>query len=167
MKVITSDKVVTSKKVSGSIQVFNFCFIDDIKDICTNKANDKSCYIMYTYNNKKKNFVLMHLPKKLETSQSISSYFVTINENNNNNNIKFYLRNITQVYIEFALILNPEFYIWLFSKFILQLSTLLGTIIKVMKLLYAKAITTGLLFIIRIIYKNPHYKEKLEITKST
>lgn len=49
-RVITSNKVIIAKKILGSIQVFKTYLVNDIKDTCTNKANDKSCHVIYTYN---------------------------------------------------------------------------------------------------------------------
>ena len=56
------------KEVPSSIQVFNFYFINNIKDLYTNKVNKKSCPVMYIYNNKKKNLMLIHLSKILKIS---------------------------------------------------------------------------------------------------
>ena len=42
------------EEVSSSIQVFNPCFINDIKDLCTNKVYEKSCPVVHAYNNEKK-----------------------------------------------------------------------------------------------------------------
>ena len=49
------------KKILSNTQVFNSCFDDHIKDLYTNKANKKNCLIVHTYNNKKKNIMLMDL----------------------------------------------------------------------------------------------------------
>lgn len=62
-KVVTSDKVVMPEEVPSNTQVFNSCFVDDIKDLCIDKADEKSCSVVYAYNDEKKNLVLMHLPK--------------------------------------------------------------------------------------------------------
>lgn len=35
-------KVITYEEVLSSIQVFNSCFIDEIKDLCSNKVIKKS-----------------------------------------------------------------------------------------------------------------------------
>lgn len=41
-----------SELVSNSIQVFNYHFLDDIKDLCTN--NKKIHPVVHTYNDEKK-----------------------------------------------------------------------------------------------------------------
>lgn len=69
--------------------------MNNIKDLCTIKANKKIYLIGYIYNNNKKNLILMHLLKILEVSQNISFCFVAIIWNNDNNNINFDLQNIT------------------------------------------------------------------------
>ncbi len=71
IKFVTSDKVVMPEKVSNSIQVFNSYFVDDIKDLYTNKVYEKSCQVLYIYNDEKKSLVLMHLLKILKVSQNI------------------------------------------------------------------------------------------------
>lgn len=76
---------------SSSIQGFNFCFINNIKDLYTDKVYKKSCPVLYTYNNKMKNLTLMHLPKISGVSQDIDFGLATIILNNNNDNIRFYL----------------------------------------------------------------------------
>lgn len=79
------------EKDSSSIQIFNSSFVDDIKDLYINKTNKKSYLVVYTYNDKKKIFVLVHLLIILKVSQNISSYLAIFIQNNCNNNIKFYL----------------------------------------------------------------------------
>lgn len=39
------------KEVLSNIQVFNFCFINNIKDLYIDKSNKKICLIIYAYNN--------------------------------------------------------------------------------------------------------------------
>lgn len=51
------------KEIPSNIQVFNSCFINNIKDLCIDKFNEKSCLVVHAYNDKKKNFMQMHLSK--------------------------------------------------------------------------------------------------------
>ena len=53
------------KKVPNTTKVFNSYFINDLKDSYTNRTNEKNCPVIYFYNNKKKNLMLMHLSKTL------------------------------------------------------------------------------------------------------
>ena len=121
-KVVTSDKLVMPKKVQSSTQVFNSHFVNNIKDPYTDKAYEKSRLVMHTYNDKMKNLMLMHSPKIPRVSQGIGSCLTAIIGDNDNDNIRFYLRNITQAYIEIASNLNLDFYIRPLSKLISQLS---------------------------------------------
>ena len=149
------------KKILSNIQVFNSYFVNNIKDPYIEKTNEKSCLIIYIYNNKKKNFVLIYLPKILKISQSISYCFAIIIQNNNNDNIKFYLQDIIKVYIEIILYFNPNFYIWPFFKLLSQLSISFNFIVKVIKPLYSKSEAYNYQFAIYYLY----YKEKPKITK--
>lgn len=63
-----------SEEVPNNIQIFSFGFIDNIKDLCTNKANKKSCLVTHTYND----LILMHLLKIPKISQGIGSCFAAI-----------------------------------------------------------------------------------------
>lgn len=93
-KVIIPNNVIIPEEVPSSTQVFNSCFVDEIKDPYTDKAYKKSYLVVYTYNNKKKNLVLMHLSKILDINQGIGSYLASIIQYNDNDNIEFYLWDI-------------------------------------------------------------------------
>lgn len=77
-KVIIPIKYVIFEVIPSSTQVFNSCFVDYIKDLYTDKANEKSCPVVHTYNNKKKKLMLMHLLKAPKISQVISFYLTAI-----------------------------------------------------------------------------------------
>ena len=53
-----------------------------------------------------------------------------------NNNIKLYLQDVTQIYIQLTSSLDQDFYIWIHSKLIILLAILSHLIIKAFKLLY-------------------------------
>ena len=97
-----------------------------------------------------------------EVSQGIGSCLAAIIQDNDNDNIRFYLQDLTQAYVEIASDLNPDFYIRPLSKLISQLSTLFDSIVKVMKLLYGKPEADNHRFAIY----HPHYKEKPGMTES-
>ena len=61
-KVVIPDKVVTPEKVLNSTQVFNFRFVDEIKDPCTNKVYKKTRLVLQVDNDKDKNLELTKLP---------------------------------------------------------------------------------------------------------
>lgn len=84
------------------------------------------------------NLMLIHLPKIPGVSQDIGFYLAAIIWDNENNNIRFYLQDIRQVYIEIVSDLNPDFYIRLLSKLISQLNASFDSIIKVIRLMYGE-----------------------------
>ena len=76
--------------------------------------------------------------KYQEISQDIGFCFAAIILDNNYNNIRFYLWDIRQRYIEIGIDLNLNFYIWLLSELISQLNALFKYIFKVLRLMYCK-----------------------------
>ena len=161
-RVVTPNIIVMSEEVLSSTQVFNSSLVDNIKDPCNDKVYEKSRSLVHTYNNEKKNLVLMHSRKIPEVSQGIGSCLAIIMQDNDNNNIRFYLRDITQVYIEIASDLNLDFYIRPLFELILQLSASFDSIVKVMRPIYSEPEVDNYWFAIY----HPHYKEKLGITES-
>ncbi len=152
------------EQVPSSTQVFNSSLVNDIKDPCTDKAYEKNRLVVHAYNDEKKNLknlVLIYLPKIPEVSQSISFCLAAIIWDDDNDNIKFYLWNITQAYVEITLDLNSDFYIRPLSKLISQLNTSFDFIVKVMRPLYGEPETDNHQFDIY----HPHYKKKSEMTE--
>ncbi len=99
--------------------------------------------------------MLMHSPKIPDISQDIN-FWLAIMRDNDNNNTRFYLRDITQAYIEIASNLNLDFYIRLLFKLILKLSASFKSIIQVMRPMYSESKVDNHWFTI----DHPHYKEK-------
>ena len=56
------------EEVLSSIQIFNFSLVDNIKNWCNDKVYKKSYPVVPSYNNGKKNLVLIYLSKILEIS---------------------------------------------------------------------------------------------------
>ena len=77
-KVFTLNKLLMPEEIQSSTQVFNSYFVNDIKDPYTDKVYEKSCLVVHMYNDKKKNLVMMHLPKVPGVSQSIGSCLAII-----------------------------------------------------------------------------------------
>ena len=117
---------------------------------------------MHAYNDEKKNFVLIHSPKIPGVSQGIGSYLVAIIQDDDNDNIRFYLQDITQAYIEIVLDLNLDFYIRPLSELISKLSASFDSIVKVMRPLYGEPEADNHRFAIY----HPHYKENSGMTES-
>ena len=84
-----------------------------------NKANEKSCLIVNAYNDKKKNLVLIHLPKMPGVKQNISSCLAAIIQKDDNDSVRFFLWDNTQTYVEVVLDFNLNFYIRSISKLML------------------------------------------------
>lgn len=57
-KFVTPNKVIIFKEFSSGIQVFNSCYVNDIKNLALHKNYKKSCLVIKTNNNKNKNFEL-------------------------------------------------------------------------------------------------------------
>ena len=100
-----------SEEVLNNLQIFDFCFVDEIKNLCIDKAYKKCRPVMHAYNDEEKNLVLIHSPKIPGVSRGIGSYLVAIIQDNDNDNIRFYLQDIIQAYIEIASDFNLDFYI--------------------------------------------------------
>lgn len=66
-----------SKKVPSNTKIFYFCFLDEIKYLYLDKVNEKSCLIVFTYNNEK-NLVLIYLSKIPRVDKCISHYYSAI-----------------------------------------------------------------------------------------
>ncbi len=161
-KVVTPDKVIMPKKVPRSTQVFNSGLMDNIKDPCNDKACEKSRPVVHTYNDKKENLMLIHSPKIPEVRQGIGSCFPDIIRDDDNNNIRFYLRDIMQAYVEIASDFNPDFCIRLLLEVISQLSALFKSIVRAIRPIYCEPKADNYRFTIY----HPHYKEKHGMTES-
>lgn len=55
----SKQKVVIPKKIPSNTQILKPCFVDKIKDICTEKAHKNICLVIQTNNNKDPNLILM------------------------------------------------------------------------------------------------------------
>lgn len=62
-KVIVFTKVIISEKILSNIQVLNFYFNNNIQDFYMNKVHEQRRLVEDVFNNKKKYFMLIHLPK--------------------------------------------------------------------------------------------------------
>lgn len=71
-------KIFTLEDVTSTIQIYNSCFVEEIKDLSIDKAYEKKCLVIYAYNDKEKIFVLKNSPKIPGVNQSISCYFASI-----------------------------------------------------------------------------------------
>lgn len=53
-KFVISNKVVTPKEIPNNAQVFNPCYMDEIKDPYTKKVYEKTCPVIQTFHNNNK-----------------------------------------------------------------------------------------------------------------
>ena len=154
-------KVVTSKDVPSNARIFNSRFVDEVKNAGTDKAYEKSRLVVQAYNDQEKDLVLTQSPTIQRVSQRLIVCLAAMLQDNNN--IKLYLRDITQAYVQSTSELNRDFYI----QPPLELISLLGAksdcIVKVMKPLYGVPEAGNHWFAIY----HTHHKEKLGMTKST
>lgn len=51
-------KVFTTEDISSNIQIFNSRFVDEIKNLDTDKAYDKSWLVVQAYNDQERNLIL-------------------------------------------------------------------------------------------------------------
>ena len=154
-------KVVTSKDVPSNARIFNSRFVDEVKNAGTDKAYEKSRLVVQAYNDQEKDLVLTQSPTIQRVSQRLIVCLAAMLQDNNN--MKLYLRDITQAYVQSTSKLNRDFYI----RPPLELISLLGAksdcIVKVMKPLYGVPEAGNHWFAIY----HTHHKEKLGMTKST
>ena len=105
-----SFKVVTPEEILNNTKSLNSHFLDDITDLYTDKAYEKSQLVIHAYNDEKKNSVLGYLSKIPRVSQGTSFYFATIIWDDDNDNIRFYLRDIMHAYVDIAFaIYHPKY----------------------------------------------------------
>ena len=88
-------KVVTTEDIPSNSRIFNSRFVDEIKNPGTDKAYEKSRLVVQAYNDKDKNLVLTQSPTIQRVSQRLIVCLASIFQDNDN--IKLYLRDITQV----------------------------------------------------------------------
>lgn len=55
-------KVIISEDVPSNTQIFNSCFVNEIKNPGSDKAYEKKRLVVQAYNDKDKDLVLMQLP---------------------------------------------------------------------------------------------------------
>ena len=153
-------KVVTSADISSNTRIFNSRFVDEIKYAGTDKAYKKSRLVVQAYNDQEKDLVLTQSPTIQRVSQRLIVCLAAMFQDNN---IKLYLRDVTQAYVQSTSNLNREFYI----RPPLELISLLGSssdcVVKVMKPLYGVPKAGNHWFATYY----THHKEKLGMIEST
>ncbi len=154
-------KVVTGGDILSNARIFNSRFVDELKHAGTDKAYEKSRLVVQGYNDQEKDLVLTQSLTIQRVSQRLIICLTAMFQDNNN--IKLYLRDITQAYVQSTSNLNREFYIRPPPKLILLLGALSDCVIKVMKPLYGVPEADNHWFATY----HTHYKKKLGMEKST
>ena len=120
-------EVVSISEVPKNIRIFNSRFVDEIKNIGTANAFEKSRLVVQAYNDHDKMSILTQSPTIQRMSQRLILALSAINPQ-----LGLYLRDITQAYVQSSTSLNRQFYIRPPIEFGLQN----GTVMKVIKPLY-------------------------------
>lgn len=118
-------RVVDATEIPLGTRIFNSRFVDEIKNPGTNKATEKSRLVVQAYNDREKEFVLTKSPTIQRVSQRIILALSAMLP------LDFYLRDITQAYVQSSTELNRDLYIRPPIEFAEK-----GTILKVIKPLY-------------------------------
>ena len=119
--------------LSSNIRVFNFRFVDKIKNRKTKKTFEKSRLMMQIYNDFIKNLVLIQFSTIQRANQRLIVCFAIILKKNFT---KFYFRDVIQTYIQSTTSLNREFYLNFFFELIEMFDAKSNCILKITKSLY-------------------------------
>ena len=119
-------EVVSLCDVPKDIRIFNSRFVDEIKNIGTSQAFEKSRLVVQAYNDQGKELVLTQSPTIQRASQRLILALAACTE------LDIYLRDISQAYVQSTTSLNREFYIRPPKELGLQE----GSVLKVIKPLY-------------------------------
>ncbi len=122
---------INKTDVSIDVRIFNSRFVNEIKHSEIEKAFEKSRLMMQALKDQNKTLMLI----QSSTIQRINQRLIlclTIMFSH----MKFYLRNITQVYVQSATSLNRDFYVQSLSELIKLMRISDECILKVIKSLY-------------------------------
>jgi hypothetical protein len=97
---------VDEKDIPPGTRIYTFRFVDEVKNRGTDKAYEKSRLVVQAYNDREKTLVLTQSPTIQRSSQRI-----ILSIGSSKNDAQFYIRDITQAYIQSTTYLNRDFYI--------------------------------------------------------
>ncbi len=120
-------ELIIIETVSRDVRIFNFRFVDEIKYSSTSDAYEKFRLMIQAYNDQDKTLILTQSSIIQRMSQRIILALTACTFD-----CHFYLRNITQAYVQSKTFLNRKFFIR--SFFELDLSE--RSILKIIKSLY-------------------------------
>ena len=124
-------KLVNHVEIPLNARIFNARFVDEIKNADIEKTFEKSRFVMQTYNDQIKNFVLTQSPTIQRVSQRLIICLANIFSNS-----KLYFRNVIQIYVQFNTTLNRDFYIKPSTELATILEAAENCVFKMMKFLY-------------------------------
>ncbi len=117
--------------VSFDVRIFNFRFVNEIKHLDTDKAFEKSRFVVQTFNDQNKNLMLIQSSIIQRVNQRLIVCLIVVFSNMN-----LYLRNITQTYVQSITSLNRDFFVRSSVKLIKHLDIVSNSILKMIKSLY-------------------------------
>jgi hypothetical protein len=122
---------INKKNVSANIRIFNSRFVDEVKTSDIEKAFEKFRLMIQAFNDQNKILVLIQLSIIQRVNQRlIICLVVSLSQ------MKLYLKDIIQVYVQSVTSLNRDFYMQSFLELIKLMRILNDCILKVIKSLY-------------------------------
>ncbi len=122
---------VNRAEMLSDVRIFSFRFVNEIKHSSTEKAFEKFRLVIQTFNDQNKILVLIQSSIIQRISQRlIICLAVSLSQ------MKLYLRDITQIYVQFRFNLNRDFYVQSFHELIKLMRIFNDCILKVIKSLY-------------------------------
>jgi hypothetical protein len=122
---------VNKKNVSTDVRIFSFRFVNEIKHSGTEKAFEKFRLVIQAFNDQNKTLMLTQSSIIQRVSQRlIICLVVSLSQ------MKLYLRNITQVYVQSRFNLNRNFYVQSLFELIKLMRIFSDCILKMIKSLY-------------------------------
>ena len=118
------------ENISLNVCIFKSRFVDEIKNAETEKTFEKSRLIIQIYNDKKKKFVLTQSFIIQRVNQRLIICLTAYH------NAKLFLKNVTQIYVQFKTALVRDFYIKSLVKLANMLEIHDDRVLKIIKSLY-------------------------------
>jgi hypothetical protein len=122
---------INKDDVSSNVRIFNFQFVNEIKNLDIDKAFEKSRFVMQTFNDQNKNLILIQSFIIQRVNQSLIVCLIVVFSKMN-----LYLRNIIQTYVQFVTSLNRDFFVRSFVELMKHFDIDTNSIFKIMKSLY-------------------------------
>jgi hypothetical protein len=149
---------INKRNVSTNVRIFSFRFVNEIKHSDTEKAFEKFRLMIQAFNDQNKILMLTQSSIIQRISQRLiiclaASLLQT----------KLYLRNITQIYVQFRFNLNRDFYVQSSLELIKLMKIFSDCILKMIKLLYDVSKADNHWFKTY----HDHHTDKLSMTQST